>query len=59
MGIYDRPIVRLRPKVRMLKAKVIETLLHGCVTWRPSKADYDRLQNVHYQMLLRCLDRRK
>ena len=31
----------------------------GCVTWSPSKADYDRLRKVHHQMLLRCLGWRK
>ena len=48
MEIYDRPSVRLRLKVRMLKAEVLETLLCGCVTWSPSKADYDRLRKVHH-----------
>ena len=43
----------------MLKAEAMERLLYGCVTWSPSKADYDRLQKVHHQMLLRCLDWRK
>ena len=38
MEIYDRPSVRLRLKVRMLKAVVLETLLYGCVTWSPRKA---------------------
>ena len=59
MEIYDRPSVRLRLKVWMLKAEVLETLLYGCVTWSPSKADYDRLRKVHHQMLLRCLRWRK
>ena len=59
MEIYDRPSVRLRLKVRMLKAVVLETLLYGCVTWSPRKADHDRLRKVHHQMLLRCLGRRK
>ena len=56
---YDRPSVRLRLKVRMLKAEVMETLLYACVTWSPSKADYDRLQKFHHQMLLRCFGWRK
>ena len=59
MEIYDRPSVRLRLKVRMLKAEVLETLLYGCVTWSPSKADYGRLRKAHYQMLLRFLGWRK
>ena len=43
----------------MLKAEVMETLLYGCVTRSPSKADYDRVRKVHHQMLLRFLGWRK
>ena len=35
--------VRLRLKVQLLKAEVVETLLYGCTTWSPNKPDYDRL----------------
>ena len=59
MEIYVRPSVRFRLKVRMLKAEVLETLLYGCVTWSPSKADRNRIREVHHQMLLRCLGWRK
>ena len=59
MGIYDRPGMRLRLEVRLLKAEVIETLLYGCMTWSPNKSDYDRLRRVHRSMLLRCLGWRK
>ena len=59
MEIYDRPSVCLRLKVRMLEAEVLETLLYGCVTWSPSKADCDRVRKVHHQMILRCLGWRK
>ena len=59
MEIYDRPGVRLRLKVRLLKAEVVETLLYGCMTWNPKKPDYDRLRRVHRSMLLRCLGWRK
>ena len=59
MEIYDRPGVRLRLKVRLLKAEVVEKLLHGCMTWSPRKPDSDRLRQVHYFMLLRCLGWRK
>ena len=57
--IYDRPGMPLRWRVRFLKAKVIETLLYGCMTWSPNKPDYDRLRRVHHSMLLRCLGWRK
>ena len=59
MEIYDRPGVRLRLNVRLLKAEVVETLLYGCVTWSPKKPDYGRLRRVHRSMLLRCLGWRK
>ena len=29
--------------------------MYGCVTWSPKPADYDRLGQVHHQMILRCL----
>ena len=59
MEIYDRPGVRLRLKVRLLKAEVVETLLYGCMTWSAKKPNYDRLRQVHHSMLLRCLGWRK
>ena len=59
MKIYDHPGVRLRLKVRLLQAEVIDTLLYGCMTWSPNKPDYDRLRRVHHSMLLRCLGWRK
>ena len=59
MEIRDRPGVRLRLKVRLLKAEVVDTLLYGCMTWSPKKPDYDRLRRVHRSMLLRCLGWRK
>ena len=59
MELFDRRDVRLRLIERMLKPEAMKTLLHGCVTWSPSKANYDRLRKVHHQMLLRCLGWRK
>ena len=59
MQIYDRPGVRLRLKVRLLKCEVFETLPYGCMTWSPKKPDYDRLRRVHRSMLLPCLGWRK
>ena len=43
--------MRLRLKMWLLKAEVLETLLYGCATWSPEPADYE--------MLLRCLSWRK
>ena len=58
MEINDRPGVRLRLKVRLLKAEVIETIFYGCMAWSPNKPDYDRPRRVHHSML-RCLGWRK
>lgn len=52
---YDRPGVRLRLELRLLKAEVITTTAYGCVTWSPQPVDYDRRRRVHHLMLLRCL----
>ena len=43
----------------MLEVEVLETLLYGCVTWSPRKADYDRLRKVDHQRPLRCFGWRK
>ena len=51
--------MRLRLKVQLLKAEVVETLLYGCMTWSPKKPDYYRLRRVNHSMLLRCLGWRK
>ena len=59
MEIYDCLGVCSWLKVRLLKAEVIEPLLHGCMTWSPNKPDYDRLRRLHHSMLLRCLGGRK
>ena len=55
MELYDRPGVHLPLKVRLLKAKAVETLFYGCMRWSPKKPEYDRLRRVHHSMRLRCL----
>ena len=35
MKLNNHPGVRLRLKVRLPKAEMIETLLSGCMTWSP------------------------
>ena len=43
------------PKLRMLKAEVMETLLYGCVTWNPSKEHSAELRTAHDRFLLRTI----
>ncbi|CAM9371365.1 unnamed protein product, partial [Sphacelaria rigidula] len=31
--VYAPPYIALATRVRLLKAEVIEVMLHGCVTW--------------------------
>ena len=33
--LYGRPSAPLELKTRMLRAEMLETMLYGCVTWRP------------------------
>ena len=62
---YDRTIPPHSLKVCMLKAKVVETLLCGFVTWTLSAQHFARVRSAHVQVLLRvigfqrqqCIDR--
>ena len=49
----DAPSTR---KVRMLKAEVVETLLHGCVTWTLGQEHFAELRTAHLKRLLRVID---
>lgn len=40
----------------MLKVEVIETLLHGYVTWTLRVENLNKLQTAHNQVLLRVID---
>ena len=52
MEIYDRPATRLRWKVELLKAEVIETLVYCLHDGEPEKPDYDRLRRIHHPVFL-------
>ena len=45
--------------VKYLRAKVLETLLYGCVTWGPRACHYDTLRRAHHMFLIRCIGWRK
>ena len=55
LELYDRPSAALELKIRMLKAKVLETMLYGCVTWSPRACHYDTLCKYHHSFLNRCI----
>ena len=59
LELYDRPSAPLELKIRMLRAEVLETMLYGCVTWRPRACHYDTLRRVHHRFLTRCIGWRK
>ena len=52
MELYDRTIASPSLKARMLKAKVIETLLYGCVTWTLRGEHFAELRTAHQVLLL-------
>ena len=39
----------------MLRAKVLETMLYGSVTWSPRACHCDTLRRAHHRFLTRCI----
>ena len=40
LELYDRSSAALKLKTRMLRAKVLKTMMYGCVTYSPRRTDY-------------------
>ena len=59
LELYDRPSAPLELKIRMLRAEVLETMLHGCVMWSPRACHYDTLRRAHHRFLTSCIGWRK
>ena len=59
LELYDRPSAPLELKIQMLRAEVLETMLHGCVTWSPRASHNDTLRRAHHRFLTRCIGWRK
>ena len=55
LELYDRPSAPLEPKIRMLRAEVLETMLYGCVTWSSRTCHYDTLRRAYHRFLTRCI----
>ena len=55
LELYDRPSAPLELKIRMLRAEVLETMLHDCVTWSPRACHYDTLLRAHFRFFTRCM----
>ena len=55
LELYDRPSALLELKIQMLRAKVLEIMLYGCVTWSPRACHYDTLRRAHHRFLTRCI----
>ena len=55
LPLYDQLTAPFRRDLRMLKAKVIETILYGCVTWSPAVAHLAITRKPHHRLLLRCI----
>ena len=43
------------PKLRVVKAEVMETLLYGCVTWTLGKEHFAELRTAHHRFLPRII----
>ena len=59
LELYDRPSAPLELKIWMLRAEVLDTMLYGCVTWRPRACHYNTLRRAHHRFLTRCIGWRK
>ena len=60
LELYDRPSAPIELKIRMLiRAKVLETMLYGCVTRSPGACHYDTLPRAQHSFLTRCIGWRK
>ena len=57
--LLERPRAPWRPKVRLLRAKAMEALLYGCMTWDPRRDHYRLLRMTHHRLLLRVIGCRR
>lgn len=48
---YDRSVVMLELKVRMLEAKVVEVMLYDCAAWSTKKDHHDKQRSGHHVFL--------
>ena len=55
LELYDLPSAPLELKIWVLRAEVLETMLHGCVTWSLRACHYDTLRRPHHRFLTRCI----
>ena len=55
LELYDRPSAPLELKIRMLRAKVLETMLYSCIAWSPRACRYDTLRRAHHRLLTLCI----
>lgn len=49
--LYDLETAPFTVEVRMLKNKVVETLLHGCVTWTLGLENLSGVRKAHHKLL--------
>ena len=59
LELYDRPSAPLVLKIRMLRAEILATMLHGCIAWSPRACHNDTLRRAHHRFLNRCIVWRK
>ena len=49
--LYDRPVIELDLKTRMVETEAVEALLYGCGTWTTRQDHYKKLRTVHHRIL--------
>ena len=55
LKLYDRRSAPLELKIRLLRTKVLETMLYDCVTWSPRACYYKTLHRAHHGVLTCCI----
>ena len=57
--VYDRRNAQLPLKIKLFKAKVMEAMLYGCVTWTMRSQDFSSPRTAHHKLLLRIIGFRR
>ena len=55
LELYDRPSAPLELKIRILRAEVLETMMHDRVTGSPRAWHYDTLRRAQDRFLTHCI----
>lgn len=57
--IYKRPGLPVKDRTWLFKTYISTKILYGCETWAPTKADFEQLESIQYNMLRIMLGKSK